>query len=286
MKNTYDLILWIENNLNTGIKTAEISAKAGYSERHLYNRFKKQTGLSVAQYIRRRKLTLAAALLRTTSRTVTEISLMYGFESLQSFSRAFKKQFEEYPTPYRNAWFWDMGLCQPPITSLTYPVHPDMITISGDIPDNSPVLSNKVVFGTDFLLSKKGGQLQINKLLTDINLKVFNSISGMDNFIICGGMKPGVGHDADIYYSVTELSDTDKDGRQKALPPGHYAKVAFSGTYSEIIQFQAWANSHLPTKYKCRMLSGDYFTVFKRRKNLNIYDINYHIPCLPPAILA
>ncbi|EBU8490589.1 hypothetical protein DLE97_24130, partial [Salmonella enterica subsp. enterica serovar Manhattan] len=133
--------------------------------------------------------------------------------SLQSFSRAFKKQFEEYPTPYRNAWFWDMGLCQPPITSLTYPVHPDMITISGDIPDNSPVLSNKVVLGTDFLLSKKGGQLQINKLLTDINLKIFNSISGMDNFIICGGMKPGVGHDADIYYSVTELSDTDKDGR-------------------------------------------------------------------------
>ncbi|ECD4288632.1 TPA: helix-turn-helix domain-containing protein [Salmonella enterica] len=284
MKNTYDLILWIENNLNTGIKTAEISAKAGYSERHLYNRFKKQTGVSVAQYIRRRKLTLAAALLRTTSRTVTEISLMYGFESLQSFSRAFKKQFGEYPTPYRNAGIWDMGLCQPPITRLTYPVHPYMITIPGNIPDNYQTLSNKVILGTDFLLSKKGSQLQINKLLTDINLKIFNSVSHMDNFIICGRMKPGKGHDADIYYSIIELSDTDN--RQKALLPGHYAKVTFSGTYSEIIQFQAWANSQLLTKYKCKMLDGDYFTVFKRRKNHNIYDINYHIPCLPPAILA
>ncbi|MCZ5609661.1 hypothetical protein O5468_06620 [Escherichia coli] len=42
----------------------------------MYKLFQDVTGISVAQYIRRRKLTLAALLLRHTSLRITDISLM------------------------------------------------------------------------------------------------------------------------------------------------------------------------------------------------------------------
>lgn len=84
----------IEGNLNSPLSVNVLAERSGYSERWLYKLFQDVTGISVAQYIRRRKLTLAALLLRHTSRRITDISLMYEFSSPQAFSRAFRQQFK------------------------------------------------------------------------------------------------------------------------------------------------------------------------------------------------
>ncbi|HFO9892541.1 TPA: helix-turn-helix domain-containing protein [Escherichia coli] len=76
----------IEGNLNSPLSVNVLAERSGYSERWLYKLFQDVTGISVAQYIRRRKLTLAALLLRHTSRRITDISLMYEFSSPQAFS--------------------------------------------------------------------------------------------------------------------------------------------------------------------------------------------------------
>jgi len=61
------------------------------------------TGLSLGSYIRRRRLTKAAAKLRSSSERIIEIALDSGFESQESFTRAFKNMFGANPNEYRKS---------------------------------------------------------------------------------------------------------------------------------------------------------------------------------------
>ena len=63
----------------------------------------KQTGLSLASYIRARRLYLAAFALRFTQKSILDISVEYQFDNQQTFSRCFKKHFAESPSVYRHA---------------------------------------------------------------------------------------------------------------------------------------------------------------------------------------
>ncbi len=53
--------------------------------------------ISLAGYVRKRKLTLAAGMLLSGSRNVTEMAMECGYESSSAFSRAFKEQFSVPP---------------------------------------------------------------------------------------------------------------------------------------------------------------------------------------------
>jgi AraC family transcriptional regulator, mar-sox-rob regulon activator len=86
-----DLYSWIDNNIESDLSVDEIVARSGYSRRHLYNLFVQQTGKSVAEYIRLKKLRYAATLLKLTHMSIVDISIRFGFDSSQSFSRLFKK---------------------------------------------------------------------------------------------------------------------------------------------------------------------------------------------------
>ncbi|KLU17469.1 transcriptional regulator, partial [Proteus mirabilis] len=58
----------------------------------------------------------AAVALRLTSRPILDIALQYRFDSQQTFTRAFKKQFDRTPALYRRSDEWcAVGIC-PPIT--------------------------------------------------------------------------------------------------------------------------------------------------------------------------
>lgn len=62
---------------------------AGCSSYHFQRIFSFMAGVSLAQYLRRRRLTLAAFALQA-GRPVLEVALDYGYESPESFARAFK----------------------------------------------------------------------------------------------------------------------------------------------------------------------------------------------------
>ncbi|WP_274873772.1 helix-turn-helix domain-containing protein, partial [Serratia marcescens] len=70
---------------------------------YLQRMFKKQTGLSLASYIRARRLYIAAFALRFTQKSILDISVEYQFDNQQTFSRCFKKHFAESPSVYRHA---------------------------------------------------------------------------------------------------------------------------------------------------------------------------------------
>lgn len=63
--------------------------------------------ISLAGYVRKRKLTLAAEMLLSEKKNVTEIALECGYESVSAFSRAFKEQFSVAPASITEAIYQD-----------------------------------------------------------------------------------------------------------------------------------------------------------------------------------
>ncbi|EGD1407067.1 helix-turn-helix domain-containing protein [Salmonella enterica] len=114
------LLRWVEKKLHHNIRAAELSAVAGYCIRHLGNGFIQVTNMSLGRYIRLRKLTQAANLLRLTRRPITDIALTYAFGSLQAFSRAFRQHFGMSPKSYREAEVCPQGLLIPPPVRNNY----------------------------------------------------------------------------------------------------------------------------------------------------------------------
>lgn len=86
-----------DENLNLDTITKEI----GYSKYHLHRMFTFVVGVSIHQYILRRRLTEAARMLTSTEKTLMEIALCSGYETQRSFSRGFKAMFRCTPSYYR-----------------------------------------------------------------------------------------------------------------------------------------------------------------------------------------
>ncbi|ATM97255.1 putative right origin-binding protein [Yersinia frederiksenii] len=125
-----DLLSWLESHLDQPLALDNVAAKAGYSKWHLQRMFKDVTGNAIGAYIRARRLSKAAVALRLTSRPILDIALQYRFDSQQTFTRAFKKQFAQTPALYRRAEDWNSaGIC-PPIRLGSYTLpQPEFITL-------------------------------------------------------------------------------------------------------------------------------------------------------------
>lgn len=100
------IILWIENNIKEDIDVNDIVSKSGYSKRHVQYLFKKYLGYGIYTYLKNRRLSLSAKLLRITKMPIIEICNIYHFGSYQSFNRAFKIKFGIPPARYRRTKNW------------------------------------------------------------------------------------------------------------------------------------------------------------------------------------
>ncbi|WP_318374000.1 AraC family transcriptional regulator [Enterobacter sp.] len=88
-----DLITWIEKNITENIRLDDLAVKSGYSKWHLQRIFKSHTGIPPGLFIKAKKLEYAYRDIIMQKDTITTISIKYGFESLQSFTRAFTRHF-------------------------------------------------------------------------------------------------------------------------------------------------------------------------------------------------
>ncbi len=89
LKKMNEALDYIEANLTEKIDYAEIAKIAMCSDYHFNRMFSFLSGVNLSEYIRRRKLTLAAFELRTENVKVLDVAIKYGYTSTDSFSRAF-----------------------------------------------------------------------------------------------------------------------------------------------------------------------------------------------------
>ena len=80
---------------------ATLARVAHVSEAHFIRTFRRTFGETPHRYLQRRRVERAMFLLRATDRSVTEICLDVGFNSLGTFSRTFSAVVGEPPTAYR-----------------------------------------------------------------------------------------------------------------------------------------------------------------------------------------
>lgn len=82
----------------------DMARAAGLSRAHFSTAFRSAFGESPHVYLLTRRLERAAALLRNTDYSVTNISLAVGLRSLGSFTTSFTRMFGQPPTAYRRAF--------------------------------------------------------------------------------------------------------------------------------------------------------------------------------------
>lgn len=93
----------IQGHLDEPLALDELAAVACFSPYHFHRIFSGMIGESVKSYIRRLRLERAAFALMHTAAPVTEIAFDAGFETHESFTRAFSSMFGVSPLGFRKA---------------------------------------------------------------------------------------------------------------------------------------------------------------------------------------
>lgn len=94
-------LAYVEENLTGEIDQEKLARIAGCSAYNYYRMFSFITDISLTEYIRRRRLTLAAIELQSSDIKVIDLALKYGYDSPVSFSRAFQALHKITPTEAR-----------------------------------------------------------------------------------------------------------------------------------------------------------------------------------------
>ncbi|MVM42016.1 response regulator [Spirosoma sp. HMF3257] len=84
----------------SGFEVENLSELLNLSQRQLVRKLKALTGQTAVEFIRNRRLELAATLIQQGGLTVSEVAYQVGFESLSYFTRSFQEKFGVLPSVY------------------------------------------------------------------------------------------------------------------------------------------------------------------------------------------
>ena len=102
LKNMNEVMKYIENHLTEEIDFKEAAKIAYCSEYHFKRMFSFLAGIPLSEYIRRRRLSLAAFELSSGDRKIIDVAMDYGYHSPDSFARAFQNLHGITPSEARN----------------------------------------------------------------------------------------------------------------------------------------------------------------------------------------
>lgn len=101
LKRVQQGIDFVEAHLDTEIALSNVAKAAGLSQWHFQRVFRALTNETLKTYIRSRRFAKALDQLRTTKLPILDVALAAGYETQESFTRAFKSCFHLTPGQYR-----------------------------------------------------------------------------------------------------------------------------------------------------------------------------------------
>ncbi|MDO5426209.1 MAG: AraC family transcriptional regulator [Eubacteriales bacterium] len=95
------VLKYMEMNYQEKITIAQMASLCYYSESHFMKFFRNCMGMGFTAYLNGYRLAMAARLLLTTDRAVSEIAADTGFDNISYFNRLFRKKYGTTPVQYR-----------------------------------------------------------------------------------------------------------------------------------------------------------------------------------------
>lgn len=96
-------LAYLEDHLDDDLDLAEAARRAGFSPYHFSRMFTTLAGVTLTEYVRRRRMTLAAGDLRVPGVRIIDLAVKYGYSSADAFSRAFCAVHGVMPSQSREA---------------------------------------------------------------------------------------------------------------------------------------------------------------------------------------
>lgn len=229
---------YIEANLDFDLQLEQVAKEANISQWHFQRIFKALTNETLKTYIRSRRLANSLDKLLLTQDRIINIALCAGYESQESFTRAFKKAFGLTPNEYRK--LGDKSLFLKKVQfDAEYLRHINQnVTLVPEIYAQSKMLF--VGLKTNYF-SVDSEKNNIGKKLPPLWETFMNQVHEVENMVpgICYGIirQTKDGTDQLEYYAAVEVV---KVGTLPAgmvsieLPPSMYAKFTHKGDVKSI----------------------------------------------------
>ncbi|WOO36445.1 AraC family transcriptional regulator [Anaerocolumna sp. AGMB13020] len=197
MKNAID---YIEDHLDAEIEYAKIAQIALCSQYHFQRMFAFLIGIPLSEYIRRRRLTLAAFDLQNSNEKIINLALKYGYNSPDSFSRAFMAMHEVTPSKAR-----EKG-----ISLKAYPRVTFSLSIKGVVEMNYRIEQKNsfTIVGLKQRFSHINGLGEnIAKMWSETPQETFSQIASLGNGLV--GVYSGMYEDNTTDYYIAAITEKD-----------------------------------------------------------------------------
>lgn len=254
---TRDLIVWIEKNLDKKVMLDEVAGKSGYSKWYLQRLFRHETGMKLATYIRERRLSESAILLKMTGVPVIIAAEQFGFANQQAFTRTFTQHFCLPPARYRQTEDWHF-----------YGLQPSLLSVAHTVPDPEPVW-----FSAPALSDVTFSYLCDRETLSSTAFHTAQRARGLGKAVrLLRGGPPAwfserfeaAGTSGNIRFILAFGSPGHKDGDSGQSPqsPGRFLRFPFEGSAADLTELQMSAYRHiLPCRAEARRNGPDMFIV-------------------------
>ncbi len=93
----YPAIKMIRGDCGRNYSIDELASACGVSKCHFCRIFRESTSMSVIEYRNEHRLQIARVLIKTTNKSISDVSLQCGFEDMAYFSRCYKNKFGHSP---------------------------------------------------------------------------------------------------------------------------------------------------------------------------------------------
>ena len=198
----YQSIEYIESHLKEDITVKELSDVSCFSLYHFIRLFGSKTLFSPKDYINRRKVCEATKLLMTSEMSVLSVALEYGFNSHETFSRAFKRVHGITPMTYKTS--------EKSVPNMTEPISLDYLSFIdryGIIEPQPIELKALKIYGFSILENA----FDQNRLL-----QYFERFNNDSVYVIQSPL--------DEQVLTCYGSETENEYFEIHIPDGHYAK--------------------------------------------------------------
>jgi AraC family transcriptional regulator len=229
---------FVEDNLRQEITVADMANAAGYSLYHFSRTFNGLVHHTPYDYLMRRRLSESARDLVQTDRRIIDIAFDYGFNSPETFSRAFKRMFGVQPHQWRKREWIDERLLMPRLT----PAHIDHIN-KGDY--LRPELWEKDGFRVSGVMSLvRNGRETVAQLWEMLSHQLEGGVNGCElgDYYGIAWYPEDWGERGFLYMAAVEViagNGTVQDGLptalvDKTMPPARYARFVHKGSRQEL----------------------------------------------------